>query len=179
MRLDVAGLVEEGGRRRVPVAVTLDVAEPGGDLVAFSGPLTGDAEAIATAEGVAVHVRLSGQALLRCARCQEIFPYRLRVSFAEHFRPGAPAAEPAALQGEEGEVPYVTYQGDSIDLEEVIRQHALLSLPMKPLCRAECRGLCPTCGKNLNEGPCSCEPEEADPRWAPLRVIRLTPSGEG
>lgn len=177
VRLDVAELEREGGLRRVPLTVCLDAAEAGGDVVAFPSPLRGEAEAVATKDGVTVHVTLTGEALLRCARCLQSFGYPLRLSFAEHFRPGPPGVEPAALQGGEDEVPYVTYDGKSIELDEVIRQHVLLALPMKPLCRADCLGLCPRCGKNLNEGPCTCGSEEEDPRWAPLR--QLSPGGPG
>jgi uncharacterized protein len=59
-----------------------------------------------------------------------------------------------------------------LDLTEAIRQYKVMALPMKPLCREECAGICPTCGKNLNEGPCDCPSDEADPRWAELLKLK-------
>jgi uncharacterized protein len=55
-----------------------------------------------------------------------------------------------------------------IDMTEAVRQYILLTTPMKPLCREDCAGLCPVCGHNLNQGPCSCPPQGVDPHWAKL-----------
>ena len=65
------------------------------------------------------------------------------------------------------------YEGDRLDLGEVIREQVLLGLPLKPLCREDCQGLCPRCGKNRNAGPCGCTPEEeaGDARLEPLRKL--------
>lgn len=65
------------------------------------------------------------------------------------------------------------YSELTVDLSEEIRQCVLLELPMKPLCRPDCAGLCPTCGHDLNEGPCGCEPPEEESPWDALR--RLIP----
>ena len=59
-----------------------------------------------------------------------------------------------------------------LDVTEVARQHLLLALPMVPVCRPDCRGLCPRCGANLNERECGCQRDEVDPRLAPLRNWR-------
>jgi uncharacterized protein len=63
------------------------------------------------------------------------------------------------------------YQDDRLDLGEVVREQILLALPLKPLCRPDCQGLCPRCGKNRNVSPCGCAPEEepGDRRFEPLR----------
>jgi uncharacterized protein len=68
-------------------------------------------------------------------------------------------------------------ENQEIDLSEAVRQYMLLALPMKPLCREECAGLCPSCGHNLNLGPCGCPPSDIDPRFAPL--TRLALDGKG
>jgi len=57
------------------------------------------------------------------------------------------------------------------DLTDELRQSIILALPTYPVCRADCRGLCPTCGKNLNEGPCTCVHEERDGRWGALDAL--------
>ena len=58
-----------------------------------------------------------------------------------------------------------------VDLTDELRQSIILALPTYPVCRADCRGVCPTCGKNLNEGPCACEHEEHDDRWGALDAL--------
>jgi uncharacterized protein len=65
--------------------------------------------------------------------------------------------------------------GDEVDLEPMVREAVLLALPLAPLCREECLGICPTCGADRNEGMCACVPDERDPRWAALDILR----GEG
>ena len=64
------------------------------------------------------------------------------------------------------------YEGGGVELNDVLREFVLLSLPMQRLCRAECRGMCPVCGKNRNLSDCGCQPEPADDRWAALKSIR-------
>jgi uncharacterized protein len=64
---------------------------------------------------------------------------------------------------------------DQVDLELVAREAILLALPLAPLCREECAGLCLTCGADLNESTCSCAPADGDPRWAALDGLRFEP----
>jgi uncharacterized protein len=64
------------------------------------------------------------------------------------------------------------YQGEGLLLEDALREQVLLALPLKVICREDCRGLCPHCGTNLNIGQCSCAEPAEDPRWAALKDIR-------
>jgi uncharacterized protein len=107
-----------------------------------------------------------------CARCVEPVQYPLKGSFDLLYRPigvDAGAAE-RAISTSETEIGY--YNGDGLVLEDVLREQVLLSLPAKALCRADCKGLCPSCGRNLNTETCSCEPVKADPRWSALSDLR-------
>jgi uncharacterized protein len=63
------------------------------------------------------------------------------------------------------------YQDDKIDLSQMIWEQVYLALPMKPLCKEDCRGLCPQCGTNLNLSMCSCDRETVDPRLATLKTL--------
>ena len=62
---------------------------------------------------------------------------------------------------------------DFVDLTDELRQSIILALPSYPVCRQDCRGVCPTCGKNLNEGPCTCRHVERDSRWGALDALEL------
>jgi uncharacterized protein len=90
---------------------------------------------------------------------------------AEQLAPKKPTAAEASFDpeatDEEG------YQGKEIDLAPAIREQILLSVPPSPLCGEECKGLCPKCGKDLNEGECGCDRTVLDPRWAALKGIQL------
>jgi len=74
------------------------------------------------------------------------------------------------LTDAEAEIGY--YQGEGLLLEEAVREQVLLALPLKMICREDCKGLCPQCGQNLNEGPCSCTAPNHDLRWSALKEIR-------
>ena len=65
------------------------------------------------------------------------------------------------------------YSGKTIDLAPALREQILLAVPPSPLCDEACKGLCPTCGKDLNAGECGCEKTAIDPRWAKLKSIQL------
>jgi uncharacterized protein len=80
--------------------------------------------------------------------------------------------EPEATELQEEELSFATYEGDYLDLDELAREQLLLALPTRQLCREDCRGLCLTCGADLNTGTCQCERQEVDPRWAALAALK-------
>lgn len=69
--------------------------------------------------------------------------------------------------------------GDQLDLEPLARDAVLLGLPLAPLCRPDCAGLCPTCGADLSDGACGCPPAAGDPRWGMLDLLRPGRDAEG
>jgi uncharacterized protein len=107
-----------------------------------------------------------------CARCLEPVVYEVDRSFDLLYRPlGTDAGqEERSITDAETEIGY--YQGDGLLLEDALREQVLLAVPLKTLCREDCKGLCPHCGKNRNEGQCSCAERREDPRWAALKEIR-------
>ncbi|HET6915863.1 MAG TPA: DUF177 domain-containing protein [Acidimicrobiales bacterium] len=74
--------------------------------------------------------------------------------------------------GEEEDEETYPLKGELLDLQPLVRDALLLDLPLAPLCREDCKGLCPTCGADLNDGPCSCARAPADPRWAALDLLK-------
>lgn len=109
---------------------------------------------------------------LVCSRCLERFErgfeMQLRVRFVPDSAQGAAPGE-VSLQREDLDV--VSYDSSLIELGPSVREAVLLALPLKPLCRESCRGLCPRCGENLNRNNCDCSPAAVDPRWAKLDEI--------
>jgi len=67
---------------------------------------------------------------------------------------------------------YISFEADKIDLTPDVRDYAILAIPMKKLCREDCKGLCMNCGKNLNLGSCNCKKEAVDSRWLPLQKLK-------
>ncbi len=116
--------------------------------------------------------RFAGKFQIPCARCIEPVELPVAADFDLVFRPlGADADVPErSITASETEIGY--YQGDSLLLEDVLREQVLLSLPVRTLCKPDCKGLCPRCGANRNTQPCSCEEVPIDPRWEGLTGLR-------
>jgi uncharacterized protein len=113
---------------------------------------------------------------LSCSRCLD--PYRLPVSapFDLRYLPATSASTDSEHQVEDEDLETSYYNDDSIDLSELLREQFYLALPMKPLCREACRGLCPQCGTNLNTGTCTCDATWQDPRLAALKDLKTRES---
>jgi uncharacterized protein len=124
-----------------------------------------------------VHVRghLDARMQLDCGRCLEPFDLTLAQDLELFYLPH----ESDAVQEDEDEVELsdrdmvvAYYRGRRLDLAEVVREQLLLAVPLKRLCREDCRGLCPACGADRNAAACGCKIEETqDPRLAPLRKL--------
>jgi uncharacterized protein len=116
--------------------------------------------------------RFEGKFEVPCARCVEPVEISLSAEFDLIFRPaGADAEAPErSITAPETEIGY--YQKDSLWLEDVLREQVLLSLPVRTLCKPDCKGLCPRCGANRNIQPCHCEEGPSDPRWEALAGLR-------
>jgi uncharacterized protein len=167
----------------VPVGALL--RHPGRtSAVSFTAPFDPDGSLAATAEGAAevdpgasVEVRLTLTSFLggvtatgtviapwqgSCRRCARPVHGVLDVRVHEQFRPGA-------APDDEDAYPLVN---EEVDLHDLVRDAVLLELPLAPLCRPDCAGLCPSCGADRNDGDCGCRPA-LDPRWATLDALRV------
>jgi uncharacterized protein len=120
---------------------------------------------------VAVGGRFEATAHLLCGRCLEPMVSRVEPVVDLQLVP-----QPGNRQGHvelgRDDLELDFYQGDVLDVAGLLRSETDLALPMKPLCRADCRGLCPVCGGNRNVTECRCETRAADPRLAPLEALR-------
>src|SRR5262249_6653305 len=121
-------------------------------------------------------IRLKGKLVTSleadCARCVEPVVHKLTREFDLLYRPlGSDAGrDELSVTDAEAEIGY--YEGQGLLLEDAVREQVLLALPLKTICRTDCRGLCPQCGQNLNEGACSCITPNHDLRWSALKEIR-------
>ena len=115
---------------------------------------------------------LSGQVEVQCARCLEPVTRDVQCSFDLLYRPLAAVERDDEVSISEAETEVGFYKGEGLALEDVLREQVLLAVPVKAVCREECRGLCPRCGQNLNQSKCACVQPGADSRWNALRDLR-------
>jgi uncharacterized protein len=125
-------------------------------------PLQGQIIFTRTSEGIYVSGELHSTVPAECVRCLEATRANISFSFDDIFYyPFYTAPEGEAAVKESG----------IIDLAPLVRELSLIAIPMQPLCRPDCQGLCMECGQNLNEADCGCEVDDIDPRLAKLREL--------
>ena len=158
MRLNVAQLLKEpiGSSR------TYDIDEqPSDGSEEGIRSVRGQAALLRTDKGVLLTATLDTEVLLTCARCLNPFKHRMTLSIKEEFFATVDINSGAPLPPPDEPGTFTIDARHTIDLNEAVRQYSLVGLPLKPLCREDCAGLCPSCGKNLNDGPCGCEKDSA------------------
>jgi len=120
--------------------------------------------------------RLAGSVRTRlelpCSRCLEPFGWPVDAQFDLRYQPHSQNSGEGEREVEEDDLTTAFYANDEIDLGQLMQEQLYLSLPMKPLCSEDCKGLCPTCGTNLNRDTCDCTNEWEDPRLAALRSLQ-------
>lgn len=167
MRIEVETLSEKA----VPLAHTYQPDEV--SLDDELARLASEVKVVASARRKREEVRLRGEIKaeveILCDRCLAATRMPLEVEFDTGFIPQeaeAVKAENVELLPED--LGIAAYEGDAVDLDELVREQILLALPSRHLCREECKGLCQKCGADLNAGQCSCGQGEVDPRWSAL-----------
>lgn len=173
--IDLRGLGPEGGTFTVddPAVWTDPIAEFGLNCKVLK-PLRAELTLLPQEDGCLVRGRLEGVVALACNRCAEdaVVPLDARIDSFESYpdedeEPGVdnPDADTHVMRRLAG--------APQLNLAGLLWEEFSLALPVKPLCRADCAGLCPVCGANRNEAPCACVGDEIDPRLAALRGLKL------
>jgi uncharacterized protein len=132
---------------------------------------SGAAELVDSTLEIAVKGRLSTTMEIACDRCLETSMFPIAADFSLLYQPAAsvPAESEVALAGLDSEAGF--YEGEGLELSDVLREEILLLLPMQRVCREDCKGICPVCGQNRNQVECDCHLQVGDDRWAGLRNL--------
>ena len=170
MRIDIREL-EEG-----PITLSGEVPlmdlnfDP--DEIHISGPIG----VTLTAEKRAQRIRVRGcfavDVEVPCARCLDPVRVPLVSEFDQFYQSNAEQQLVGEIVLNERDTELGFFNGDFIEVSDIVREQILLALPMKPICREDCKGLCPHCGRNRNTEACNCQTFSADPRLAPLLKIK-------
>jgi uncharacterized protein len=157
--------------RRVSVSETylpgaLDFQEAG---VRQTGPLAVKADAELAGKEVHIRGHISGTLKAACARCLEQTEIPVNLDFDLPYRPMEEIAHEEEVEVGEDELKVGFFSGDGVNLSDVVREQVLLAVPMKVVCRPDCRGLCPVCGANRNVRQCDCSLQHEDSPFSFLK----------
>lgn len=167
MYIDLTKLVE--GVKKFDEAIQIDLDEESARLLE---PCRISGELKKGIVQVDVKGSISAKTEIECSRCItpviSTLDFSFKVSYIteEHYT----SEKESELHGEDLDVSL--YDGEKIDLTELVREQILLNLPTQIFCQENCKGLCPKCGANLNEKTCNCETKDIDPRWAKLKNLK-------
>lgn len=155
MQINVAQLIKEnvGSIRSLKIDDTVDFNDEEISEYHFQGEVA----LIRTDRGILVTGILEGNGCLMCSRCLASFGYPLKFKLEEEFQPAIDVISGGHMSPPEDSSTFLIDEHHVIDLNEAVRQYALLNVPMKPLCRPDCAGLCSNCGADLNQSVHYCK----------------------
>jgi uncharacterized protein len=152
-----------GTLREYDVEDNLDILAEG-----VNSPVKGTVNLTRTNRGILVQGKLETSIPFECSRCLNTYQCSLTINIEEEYFPVIDVNSGTALEIPDEIDSFRIDEHHILDLNEVIRQNALLAIPMKPLCREDCPGFCPECGQDLTKGQCKCKKGKIDPRWLKL-----------
>jgi DUF177 domain-containing protein len=163
MEFHVAQLLREpvGAQRDYSVSERCDVGE--------SSQIDGNVTLLRTDAGILATAALHTTVEATCSRCLAPAHVPVDLSIEEEYYPAIDVVMGAAVTPPDEATPFRIDEHHILDLCEAVRQQLIIAEPMQPLCKQDCAGLCPSCGADLNAGPCQCSAGDADSRWAALR----------
>jgi uncharacterized protein len=169
MQINVAQLLRAsiGSVRDYEIKQVIDITGDG-----VNSMVQGKVRLLRTNRSILVKGALETEVELTCSRCLGPFKCPLKMNLEEEYYPTIDVDTGAAMSVPDEPGCFTIDENHILDLTEAVRQYALLAVPMKPLCREDCAGLCPFCGHNLNTGPCGCPSRRTDPRWAELSKLK-------
>ena len=158
MVLDLSTVVNAEGKK-LTVDANIDFQNDMDLGLEFSGPVSVSGSVVNIGGSLELSVSVKAVLGFICNRCCDEFCEEFECSFTEVLK-----KEDKFSDGETDE-DAVYFQGSSVELDEIVLNNIIVALPIKRLCKEDCRGLCPVCGKNLNLGDCECDTHTSDPRF--------------
>jgi uncharacterized protein len=121
---------------------------------------------------VFVHGHVRTRAAVECDRCLKQIELPVDADFELEYVTGQTYESTAATaELTENDLSVSVFDGETIDVDEIVKEQILLAVPTRALCRPDCKGICPECGIDKNTGDCNCETKDVDPRWAALKNL--------
>lgn len=160
MKINVSNILRNvDSRVEADGEVTVSLINYMGEDIHVDKPIKVSAAVVNNGSKLLLTGNIDAELTLKCSRCLKDFKYKLKTDFEEE------------LSKEEGDDDAIHFEGDTVDLTDIVINNILLSLPMKPVCSEDCKGLCPICGGDLNINKCGCTDRNIDPRLSVLKDL--------
>lgn len=167
--LSLETIVDEPLRFDFELPVTLEALDREMLVAISAAHIVGEVSRIEGGHSLSARLTSSGQ--LECSRCLAPYPFANEEEFSLLLYPRRPVAETEIEMDREDFDAYF-YDDPVVPVAPIAEERIQMAVPMKPLCREECRGLCPRCGSDLNVSECGCVVDEIDPRWRALQLLK-------
>jgi len=169
MRIELENL--EGGKSDFAHVYQPEDLNPVDERIQITEPATVTGKVRLSGNEIFVNGHVETRAQVECDRCLKPVSLPVSADFALEYISGEEYESSAAAELTEAEMSVSVFDGEAIDVDEIVKEQILLAVPTRMLCREDCKGICPECGTDLNSGQCTCVKDDIDPRWAALKNL--------
>jgi uncharacterized protein len=170
MRIELENL--EGGKGDFAHVYHPEELNPVDERVSLIEPASVTGKVRLAGDQVFVNGHVETRAQVECDRCLKLVALPVSADFALEYISGSDYESSEAEELTEAEMLISVFDGDAIDVDEIVKEQILLAVPTRMLCREDCKGICPECGTDRNTGECNCVTNDIDPRWAALKNLK-------
>lgn len=164
MTIDVSAILKElGGKITLDGTLKLSDTDFLGEMYRFDEPVRLRGDISNNGKSLILRAECTGEMLTQCARCMKDITVPINFLLDENLVQGG--------DGNSYDEDVIVFDGTQIDIDDIVMDNFLMNIEGRYLCSDDCKGLCPMCGADLNEGDCGCTEDEIDPRWASLADI--------
>ena len=169
MRIELENL--ESGKGEFAHVYQPEDLNPVDERINLTEPATVSGKVRLAVNEVFVNGHVETRAQVECDRCLQPVELPIDTDFALDYIPGSEYESGQAVELTEAEMSVSVFDGEVIDVDEIVKEQIVLAVPTRMLCRDDCKGICPECGSDRNSGDCSCSTNDIDPRWAALKKL--------
>ncbi len=169
MRIELENL--EGGKSEFAHVYQPDDLNPVDERVSLIAPATFSGKVRLAGNEVFVNGHVETRAQVECDRCLQPVETPVDADFALEYITDSEYESSETAELTEAEMAVSVFDGEGIDVDEVVKEQIVLAVPTRMLCREDCKGICPECGADRNTGDCNCTTDDTDPRWAALKKL--------
>ena len=169
MRIELENL--EGGKGDFAHVYNPDELNPVDERVKLTAPASINGKIRLAGNEVFVNGHVDTRAQVECDRCLKPIELPVNADFELEYITDSEYESSGVAELTEAEMSVSVFDGDAIDVDEIVKEQILLAVPTRMLCREDCKGICPQCGTDRNTGVCNCVTEDIDPRWAALKDL--------